>query len=365
MNRMSQFPVEPGMGGSPWPQRIAIVTDAWLPQMNGVVRTLTTTCEILREWGHQVDVISPEGFRSMACPTYPEIRLALALPGAVGRELARLDPDAVHIATEGPLGLAARRYCIKAGRPFSTAYHTQFPDYVAKRTGLSPDIFWRYIRWFHTPAERVMVATESIREELRAHGITQLHHWSRGVDLGCFTPEATPPGEYAELPRPIQLYVGRVAVEKNLEAFLGGSYPGSKVVVGDGPALAELQAKYPDAHFLGRRSGRELAGCYAGADVFVFPSRTDTFGLVVIEALACGTPVAAFPVAGPKDIVTDATGALSEDLDRAIAAALFCDRRDCARYGAGFSWEAATRQFLAGLATEATELVAQAEAVAA
>ncbi|MCB2086738.1 MAG: glycosyltransferase, partial [Sphingomonadaceae bacterium] len=145
---MSQFPVEPGMGGSPWPQRIAIVTDAWLPQMNGVVRTLTTTCEILREWGHQVDVISPEGFRSMACPTYPEIRLALALPGAVGRELARLDPDAVHIATEGPLGLAARRYCIKAGRPFSTAYHTQFPDYVAKRTGLSPDIFWRYIRWF-------------------------------------------------------------------------------------------------------------------------------------------------------------------------------------------------------------------------
>ena len=189
-----------------------------------------------------------------------------------------------------------------------------------------------------------------LRRRLRAHGLDQLHGWSRGVDLACFKPDAPPPPEFAALEGPIQLYVGRVAPEKNLEAFLAGTYPGSKVVVGDGPALETLRARYPHAHFLGRRRGRELAGCYAGADVFVFPSRTDTFGLVMIEALACGTPVAAFPVPGPRDIVTDAVGALADNLDRAISAALFCDRRDCARYGASFSWEAATTQFLAGLA---------------
>jgi glycosyltransferase involved in cell wall biosynthesis len=352
MNRMAGFPIEPDFEYRRDPLRIAIVTDAWLPQMNGVVRTLTTTCEILRRRGHSVDVVSPDQFRSVPCPTYPEIRLAMTMPGTVSRKLAELAPDAIHIATEGPLGLAARRHCIVQGLPFSTAYHTQFPDYVAKRTRLPPELFWRYIRWFHQPAERVMVATESIRDELRAHRITSLHHWSRGVDLDCFAPDASAPVEFADLPRPIQLYVGRVAVEKNIEAFLSGEYPGSKVVVGDGPALAALKAKFSDAHFLGKRAGRELAGCYAGADVFVFPSRTDTFGLVIIEALACGTPVAAFPVAGPKDIVTEATGALCENLDRAICAALYCERADCAAYGARFSWEAATDQFLAGLVTE-------------
>ncbi len=355
MNRMTGFPIDPDHDLTRDPLRLAIVTDAWLPQMNGVVRTLTTTCEILRRWGHRVDVVSPDQFRSVPCPTYPEIRLAMTMPGTVSRMLAELAPDAIHIATEGPLGLAARRYCIGRKLPFSTAYHTQFPDYVAKRTGLSPELFWRYIRWFHQPAERVMVATESIREELRAHGITNLHHWSRGVDLDCFTPDTPPPADFAELPRPIQLYVGRVAVEKNIEAFLSGEYPGTKVVVGDGPALSALKTKFPAAHFLGKRTGRELAGCYAGADVFVFPSRTDTFGLVIIEALACGTPVAAFPVPGPKDIVTEATGALCENLDRAICAALYCERADCAAYGAQFSWEAATRQFLAGLVTEQRE----------
>lgn len=333
------------------PQRIAIVTDAWLPQMNGVVRTLTTTCEILRAQGREVLVISPEQFASIACPTYPEIRLALTCPGAVSDKLRRFAPEAIHIATEGPLGVAARRYCARYGVTFTTAYHTQFPQYLAKRTGLPASLFWRYIKWFHAPAERVLVATASIREELRANGITQLHHWSRGVDLDCFNPQAPLPVEFANLPRPIQLYVGRVSVEKNLEAFLSGSYPGSKVVVGDGPALETLRARYPDAHFLGRRSGEGLAGCYAHADVFVFPSRTDTFGLVMIEALACGTPVAAFPVAGPKDIVTDEVGALSEDLDRAIGAALFCERKACARHGESFAWEEATRQFVAGLAT--------------
>ncbi|GAA3786924.1 glycosyltransferase family 1 protein [Qipengyuania pelagi] len=340
----------PSHASSHGPRRIAIVTDAWLPQMNGVVRTLTTTCDVLRAQGHEILTISPDQFASFPCPTYPEIRLALAAPGAVAQSLRAFAPDAIHIATEGPLGLAARRYCVDSGTRFTTAYHTQFPDYVAQRTRLPAAWFWRYIRWFHAPAQRILVATESIADELRAHGLDQLHGWSRGVDLACFTPDAPPPPEFAALEGPIQLYVGRVAPEKNLEAFLAGTYPGSKVVVGDGPALETLRARYPHAHFLGRRSGRALAGCYAGADVFVFPSRTDTFGLVMIEALACGTPVAAFPVPGPRDIVTDAVGALADNLDRAISAALFCDRRDCARYGASFSWEAATAQFLAGLA---------------
>lgn len=347
MNTMSSIPGD--HIHHPFPQRIAIVTDAWLPQMNGVVRTLTTTCEILRRWGHDVRVISPEKFKSVPCPTYPEIRLALTFPGQVARQLKRLAPDAIHIATEGPLGFAARRYCAAQRIPFTTAYHTQFPDYLASRTPVPASMFWRYIEWFHRPAQRIMVAAESIRKELRAKSLNRLHHWGRGVDLDIFTPDAPPPPEYANLPRPIQLYVGRISVEKNIEAFLGSSYPGSKVIVGGGPAQAELEAKYPHAHFLGRRSGRELAGCYAGADVFVFPSKTDTFGLVMIEALACGTPVAAYPVPGPIDIVTSKTGALAEDLDRAIAGAVYSDRAACAAYGAEFSWDTATEQFLSAL----------------
>lgn len=341
------------------PGSIAIVTDAWHPQTNGVVRTLSTTCEVLRGWGHDVTVISPEGYPSMPAPTYPEIRLALTAPGAVGRRLAKVAPDAVHIATEGPLGFAARAYCLRREVPFTTAYHTQFPDYLARRTGLPVRVFWPYIRWFHRPAEAIMVATETIRAQLREQGLTHLTHWSRGVDLKCFSPAAPAPPEYAGIEGPILLYVGRIAVEKNIEAFLTCDYPGTKVVVGDGPALAALTAKFPDALFLGKRTGADLAGCYAGADVFVFPSRTDTFGLVMIEALACGTPVAAFPVAGPLDIVNDRVGALSEDLTRAIDAARYCDRTACAAYGATYSWEAATRQFLAGLvALEQREAVA-------
>lgn len=346
MNRMTSVPA---CDVAVFPHRIAIVTDAWTPQMNGVVRTLTMTGDDLRARGHDVMVIAPDQFASLPCPTYPEIRLALPRPGMVARQLGEFMADAVHIATEGPLGLAARRHCVNHAIPFTTAYHTQFPDYVARRTGLSPELFWRYIRWFHQPSRRIMVATESIRRELRARGLTRLHHWSRGVDLACFTPDAPPPPQFADLPRPIQLYVGRVAVEKNIEAFLACPYPGSKVVVGDGPELAALTARFPEVHFLGRKSGTALAGCYAGADVFVFPSTTDTFGLVMIEALACGTPVAALPVPGPVDIVTDAVGALSTQLERAIDAALYCRRQACADYAAGFTWQAATGQFLAGL----------------
>jgi glycosyltransferase involved in cell wall biosynthesis len=332
------------------PHRIVIVTDAWAPQVNGVVRTLTATVRLLESRGHDVMVIAPHQFRSLPCPTYPEIRLALTTRRAIARRLAEFAPDAIHIATEGPLGLLARRVCLANGWPFTTAYHTQFPAYIARRTRLPETLFWRYIEWFHRPAARVMVATASIRRELADHGLMQVYHWSRGVDLAQFSADAPPPPEYAGLERPIQLYVGRVAVEKNITAFLEAQHAGSKVVVGDGPALADLAARYPDVLFLGRRDGRALAGCYAGADVFVFPSRTDTFGLVMIEALACGTPVAAYPVAGPIDIVTERCGALSDDLPRAIDAALFCERSDCREQGARFSWEVATDQFLSGLA---------------
>ena len=338
-------------------QSLAIVTDAWHPQTNGVVRTLSTTCDILRGWGHDITVISPDNYASLPCPTYPEIRLAITRPGAVGRRLAELKPDAVHIATEGPLGIAARNHCVRRNVAFTTAYHTQFPEYVARRTGISPDRIWPFIRWFHRPAQRVMVATQSVRQQLRDKGINQLHHWSRGVDLDCFSPQATPPREFRNLAGPIMIYVGRVAVEKNIEAFLDCDYPGSKVIVGDGPARKELQARYPDALFLGKRTGRELAGCYAGADVFAFPSKTDTFGLVMIEALACGTPVAAYPVAGPVDIITEEVGALSEELERAIDIARYSSRDACAQIGASYSWEAAAAQFIAGLAPlEETEL---------
>ena len=329
--------------------KIALVTDAWAPQLNGVVRTLTTVCAQLRARGHQVEVIAPDQFPSMPCPTYPEIRLALPWPGAVGRRIARFAPDAIHIATEGPLGWSARRHCRKAGLPFTTAFHTMFPDYLARRTGLSPHWFWPLVRRFHRPARSVMVATATIRQHLREQGLTSLHHWGRGVDLAQFGPDQAPPDLFLRLPRPIQLYVGRVAVEKNIGAFLASGHPGSKVVVGDGPALEQLRARFPEVHFLGRRGGAELAACYAGADVFVFPSRTDTFGLVMIEALACGTPVAAYPVPGPLDVLDARSGVMAEDLEVAIAAALRLDRAACAAAGQAFSWEASTDQFLAGM----------------
>ncbi|WAT17226.1 glycosyltransferase family 1 protein [Aurantiacibacter sp. MUD11] len=335
--------------------RIALVTDAWHPQVNGVVRTLDTIVAELRSRGHEVEVTSPDLYRSFPAPSYPEIRLALAGTRAIARRLDRFQPDTIHIATEGPLGWAARRYCLRRKLPFTTAYHTQFPDYVARRTGLPAQWIWPFIRRFHAPATRTMVATETIRAQLREQGIGPLHHWSRGVEVETFHPDHPPPDLFFTLPRPIQLYVGRVAVEKNIEAFLGNGHPGSKVVVGDGPALDKLQARFPEAHILGRRTGDALAACYAGADVFVFPSKTDTFGLVMIEALACGTPVAAYPVPGPLDVLEPASGAMAERLEDAIAAALRLDRTTCHRIGRAFSWSASADQFAAGLAPIARE----------
>lgn len=335
--------------------KLALVTDAWHPQVNGVVRTLETVIGILRNWGHKVLVISPDQYRSMPAPSYPEIRLAVTRARNIGKRLEAFGADAVHLATEGPLCLSARRWCRRNNCRFTTAYHTQFPEYLAKRTGLSPRVFWPYIRWFHGGSEAIMVSTNSVSRQLRMEGLHQVHHWSRGVDLENFSPDAPEPSSYARLPRPIQLYVGRVAVEKNIEAFLQTERPGSKVIVGDGPALAALRARYPDAYFAGRKSGRELAGYYAGADVFVFPSRTDTFGLVVIEALACGTPVASYPVTGPIDILTPESGVMDDFLSEAISAALKLDRQDCVSRAHQFEWTSSARQFLNGLVTASSE----------
>lgn len=330
--------------------KIAIVSDAWLPQVNGVVRTLQAIRAELEKIGHEVVVISPDQFRSVPCPTYHEIRLAIASSEAVGRRLAAIAPDAIHISTEGPLGFAARRWCLRTGRPFTTAYHTKFPDYIARRTGLSPAWVWPVIRRFHAPSCGVLATTPAIRDELRAHGIANVRAWSRGVDLDRFSPDAPPPPQFVRLQRPILLYVGRLAVEKNVEAFLACRHPGAKVLVGDGPARAALERDHPEAVFLGALSGEALAGAYAGADVFVFPSRTDTFGLVMLEALACGTPVAAFPVTGPLDVLNETVGCMDEDLDPAIAVALDRDRAACRAYAGRFGWTESARQFLAALA---------------
>ena len=327
---------------------LVLVTDAWTPQVNGVVRTLQRTKMELERLGHQIDVISPDQFRTIPCPTYPEIRLALWPGRKVYRQLDALKPDAIHISTEGPLGRAARAWCLKRRLPFTTAYHTRFPEYVAARFAVP--LGWTYgiVRRFHAPAARVMVATQSIESELIERGFANISRWTRGVDLDLFRPDEA---AALDLPRPIHLYVGRVAVEKNIGAFLALKLPGSKVVIGDGPQLVALKAQYPDVHFLGAKHGADLARHVAAGDVFVFPSLTDTFGLVMLEAMACGLPVAAFPVAGPKDVVREGeVGALDWDLAKAVERALTLSRAACRRYAQDFSWETATRQFLSNLA---------------
>jgi glycosyltransferase involved in cell wall biosynthesis len=327
--------------------KLAIVTDAWRPQVNGVVTTLQRTAAALEAMGHAVQVFSPAGHRTIPCPTYPEIRLALWPDRRLGHALDEFAPEAIHVATEGPLGMAAARYCAALGLSFTTSYHTQFPQYVRKRVPIPESITYQWLRHHHARGRRTLVATEQQRRELIAHSFRNVVLWSRGVDTELFKPRGR---DYLQLPRPVFVYLGRVAIEKNVAAFLELDLPGTKVVIGDGPDRTELEACYPSARFIGFRFGVELAQLLSAADAFVFPSRTDTFGLVMLEAMACGTPVAAYPVIGPIDVVTPGvTGVLDEDLGTAALAALKIDRDGCRRAVEGLTWERASAQFLSHL----------------
>lgn len=327
--------------------RIALCTDAWSPQTNGVVTTLGRMVEGLGARGHEVLVLHPGLFRTMPCPTYPEIRLSL-LPGKrLGRMLDEFAPDAVVIPAEGTLGLAARNHCVKRGWPFTTAFMTKFHEYVRLRSGIPEAWTLRALRWFHNPASATMVSTPTLQKVLECHGFGPLRHWSRGVETDLFKPRDK---AAIDAPRPISLYMGRVAVEKNLEAFLDLHLPGTKVVIGDGPSLESLRRKYPEVRFLGRKTGLDLAIHLEAADVFVFPSRTDTFGIVLIEAMACGVPVAAYPVMGPRDVVVHGTtGWLDGDLGRAVRLALDMDPAACRAEALKYTWDNSVTQFLDNL----------------
>jgi glycosyltransferase involved in cell wall biosynthesis len=329
-------------------RKLLILTDAWAPQVNGVVRTLETLGKDLAAMGHDVRYGTPEGRFTLPLPTYSEIRLAVFPRRSLEKMIRTFEPDAIHIATEGTIGLSARAICLRRKIPFTTSFHTRFPEYVnARFPFISKGAVYHFLRWFHGPATAMMVATPSLKQELEAHGFGNVRIWSRGVDVDTFRPATTYDLPYA---RPIWLYVGRVAVEKNIEAFLALKLPGTKVVIGDGPARARLERTYRDARFLGPKVGEDLIRHYAASDVFVFPSRTDTFGLVMLEALACGVPVAAYPVQGPRDVVGDATvAALDEDLRTACLRALEISRASCRAFAVSRSWRACTEQFLSNL----------------
>jgi glycosyltransferase involved in cell wall biosynthesis len=328
--------------------RIMIVTDAWFPQTNGVVRTLGHTAAWLGRFGHEVRTLTPRDFRSVACPTYPEIRLSLFPAKGVREAIRAFAPQCLHIATEGPLGLAARRYCIAHGLSFTTSYHTQFPQYLRARFPIPIGASYRALRWFHGAGVRCMISTPSLRRELSERGFKNLATWRRGVDTEIFRPR---PKDFLSLPRPIAAYVGRVAIEKNIDAFMQMPWSGSKIVVGDGPERARLEAQYRDVVFAGYKFEEDLARHLAAADVMVFPSRTDTFGLVNLEAMACGVPVAAYPVTGPIDVIADGvTGALDTDLGRAAQRALALDPKVCREHALKFGWDVSTREFEGNLA---------------
>lgn len=330
--------------------RIAIVTDAWHPQINGVVTTLTQTVGQLERSGYAVKVINPQLFRSIPCPTYPEIRLARAGLGQLQQELFDFAPHAVHIATEGPLGWIARAICRKRKFPFTTSYHTRFPEYIRMRVPIPLNLSYSVVRSFHQAAARIMVATPALDTELQSRGFTNTVPWTRGVDTEMFTPR---PDGTGLRKAPVFIYVGRVAVEKNIEAFLELALPGTKVVVGDGPARKDLERRYPETQFAGYRTGTELARSISGADVLVFPSLTDTFGVVMLEAMACGVPVAAYPVTGPINVVTSGiNGWLDADLGTAARKALAVSPESCRKSALSYSWEASTGQFLNNLAIE-------------
>jgi glycosyltransferase involved in cell wall biosynthesis len=323
--------------------RILVATDAWHPQVNGVVRTLIMTAEAAKAFGVEVSFLTPLSFRTLALPSYPDLRVALPGRAKIARLIAEARPDSIHIATEGPIGLAVRRHCRKHGLPFTTSFHTRFPEYISARFPVPEAWIWKALRWFHGASQAVMAATPALASELRTRGFRNVVLWPRGVDAHHFHPRAADLG----LPRPVFLCVGRVAVEKNLEAFLDLDLPGTKVVIGDGPALMALARKYPQAVFPGGRQGEALAEAYAAADVFVFPSKTDTFGLVLLEALASGLPVAAFPVTGPRDVIGSApVGALNDDLRLACLAAMTISPQACLAFAARHTWEASARAFV-------------------
>ncbi|MGA7804092.1 glycosyltransferase family 4 protein [Bradyrhizobium sp.] len=327
--------------------RVLIATDAWRPQVNGVVRTLTSLARAAATLGVEIEFLTPDGFPSMGVPTYPGLRMALPNRREIARRIEKAAPDAIHIATEGPIGWSARGYCRRRKLAFTTSYTTRFPEYISVRTGLPTAVGYAVLRYFHNAGAMTMVATNSLKQELAARGFSKLGFWTRGVDTELFRPDE--PAQL-DLPRPIFMTVGRVAVEKNLEAFLSLDLPGSMVVVGDGPQRAELERRFPRAKFLGEKTGRDLTSHVAAADVFVFPSLTDTFGVVQLEALACGTPVAAFPVTGPLDVIADhPIGALDTDLRSACLRALSMSRDTCRSFALERSWENSARQFIGNL----------------
>jgi glycosyltransferase involved in cell wall biosynthesis len=324
--------------------RVLIATDAWHPQVNGVVRSLTALATNTLSLGCAIEFLTPEGMPSLPLPTYPDLRVALPGRAEIARRIERAAPDAIHIATEGPIGAMTRAYCLRRNLPFSTCYATCFPEYIAARFPIPESWSYAVLRRFHAPAAVTMVSTPSLMATLRRRGFRNLGMWTRGVDTDLFRPDRA---VSLDLPRPIFITVGRVAVEKNLPGFLTLDLPGSKVVVGDGPQLAELRARFPDANFLGLREGIELAGLIAASDVFVFPSKTDTFGIVQLEALACGVPVAAYPVTGPRDVVgSHPVGVLDEDLRAACLGALDISRDACRLFALSHSWETSARQFV-------------------
>lgn len=329
--------------------RLLLVTDAWLPQVNGVVTTLVEVLRGMAERGHQVELIEPSTFRRFACPGYREIELAWRPGREVARRIDEADFDAIHIATEGPLGAAARRYCLRHGIAFSTAFHTRFPDILERALGIPERWGYAWLRRFHAPSASVMVPTRGMLGVLREHGFGQLREWSHGVDLQAFRPlqTARDPEADADLPRPHFLYVGRVSYEKNVGAFLALDLPGSKWVYGVGPRRKVLQRRYPGAVWHGVVDRSELPAIYARADVLVFPSRSDTFGLVMLEAMACGTPVAAYPVPGPLDVVGSSEGGvLHEDLRSAALQALELPRSAARERALAFDWAIACDRFI-------------------
>ncbi|GAB6140943.1 bifunctional monoglucosyl/glucuronosyl diacylglycerol synthase [Methylosoma difficile] len=329
--------------------KIAFITDAWKPQINGVVTTIDNTCKALREGGAEVLMITPEQFNTIPCPSYPSIKLSIWSYPKVKQLLQDFSPDHIHIFTEGPLGMAARKYCLKNHLAFTTSFHTLFAEYVNLRFKMPVDWGYGLLKWFHKPASHIMVATPSVEANLVAKGFEpqKMKRWSRGVDTDRFRPRDK---SFLDLPRPVSMYVGRVAIEKNLEDFLSLDIPGTKVVVGDGPSFEKLKKTYPDAVFAGFKTGEPLAEYMAAADVFVFPSKTDTFGIVMLDALACGVPVAAYPVQGPLDVLKDnITGCMRENLQEAIMGALTLSTEGCRNHALEYSWQKSSAQFKGNL----------------